>query len=273
MARKTGATQQKSRIIVGATLAVATASVIVATTLATGTSHSTPPAALVAAPAVETNTPPVVEPSCPAGETSVAAEHVGVDGMQNCLPTGSGLTESHVDPLYSEVALELLRTSAPLDESIDIRTPTVVCWNLQDWKQIIEKFRADGVNFGSSLLGWVTPTKGVINLSTHTCKRLDALAHDGATPESTVAASALGTFVHETMHSGSIRDEGIADCYAKQLAYQAAALLGATDDAARMTADLSAEYAHEERAGTEYDDPNCVAGSELDLNVDNTIWS
>ena len=116
--------------------------------------------------------------------------------MQSCLPIGSGLAESHVNPLYGRVALEILRVAAPSDERLELREPKVACWNLNDWKEILERFRADGVNFGSSLLGWVSGTNRVINLSTHTCRRLDAIAHRGETPNSTVEASALGTFAH-----------------------------------------------------------------------------
>ncbi|MFQ5425704.1 MAG: hypothetical protein ACE5EV_01330 [Gaiellales bacterium] len=273
MARKTAGTRGTSRVILVAALALATGLAGAVTALTSGSTGAAPAAEIAAtvsggpasdAPAL------AVEPGCPTGETYVAPEDVGVEGMQTCLPVGAALTDSHVDPLYGTVAHELLQQSAPLDERLDVRQPTVACWNLADWKQIIELLRAQGSDLGTSLLGWVTPTNRVINLSVYTCRRLDAIAHAGQTPGTRVAASSVGTLAHETIHLGGIPHEGTADCYAKQLTRYAAELIGATDRTARVTARLSAEYMHQERAGTEYDDPDCYDGGPLDLDLDGT---
>ena len=286
MARKTGRIQSQGRVLIATAATVAIASIASATFLANSPVDAT--AASPTAPATATATATIVtseaavatlspaqtdEPSCPAGETYIAPEHVGVSGMPTCLPIGSELSESHVEPLYAEVALEILRLSSPLAENLEIRKPKVVCWSLNDWKKILELFRSQGVSFGTDLAGWVPLTNRVINLSYLTCKRLDAIAYAGKTPDSRLFASPVWTLAHETIHLGGIPIEGVADCFARQLTSFTAGLLGADSDTSRTIAELSLVQAEHARGGTEYDDPSCRQGGALDLGTDDAVWS
>ena len=168
MARKTGRIQSQGRVLIATAATVAIASIASATFLANSPVDATAASPTAPATATATATATIVtseaavatlspaqtdEPSCPAGETYIAPEHVGVSGMPTCLPIGSELSESHVEPLYAEVALEILRLSSPLAENLEIRKPKVVCWSLNDWKKILELFRSQGVSFGTDLAG------------------------------------------------------------------------------------------------------------------------
>ena len=283
MARKTGRIQSKGRVLIATAATITAASIASITFLSnspvdTAAASAAQPAPAAAAVVEQTtvatsSTSTVVEPSCPAGETYIAPEHVGVDGMQTCLPVGAELNESHVDPLYAEIALEILRYAAPLDERLEVRKPKVVCWSLNDWKKILGLFRDKDVPFGTEIAGWVAHTNRVINLSYLTCKRLDAIAHAAKTPESRLFASPVWTLVHETMHLGGIPVEGHADCYARQLTFFTAGLLGADGDVSRTIAELSVEQAEHARGGTDYDDPNCHQDGTLDIGTDDIVWS
>ena len=281
MARKAGRIQCKGRLFLAAANTAVIVSIASVTLLpndsideATASPAAPGSEPQISAAAVATvSTTQTDEPSCPAEETYIAPEHVGVEGAPTCLPIGSGLSESHVDPLYADIALEILRLAAPLDEQLEIRKPKVVCWGLNDWKNLLELFRGKDVPFGTDLAGWVPGTNRVINLSYMTCKRLGTIAYEGKMPEDRLFAGPVWILAHETIHLGGIPHEGTADCYAKQLVYFTAGLLGADSAAARTVASLGAEQAKHARAGTEYDDPNCHDNGPLDIDTDDVVWS
>ena len=207
-------------------------------------------------------------PACPPDATYVAPEDVGVEGVPICLPEGSGLPASHVDPVYSEVAREVLRLAASRDQRLEIGERTVVCWSRDDFKQIVELSKASNLGVTSSAAGWVARSDRVINLTHGTCEALGDIAYRGKAPRQQFAATPVWTLAHEAIHLGGIRDEGVADCYARQLSHLTATLLGADSQAARRIVELSAARADHFRSGSDYDDPRCYRGGALDLQVD-----
>ncbi|MGI9557138.1 MAG: hypothetical protein ACR2N5_04265 [Solirubrobacterales bacterium] len=265
-----------------ALIAIATSATLVAGgILVFGGNDSQAPAAavdsvqaLVATPAPVVAAPAPVEPTatCSAGELFVDPADTGVEMMPNCLPVSGPDRETHVEERYGAIATDLLERLGQLKNEIDVREAVVVCWSLADWKAILADFQAREFTLDSSLLGWVSRPERVINLSFHTCQRLDAITYDGRLPEEAKTAAVVSTLAHEAMHLGGIRDEGIADCYALQATVSVASDLGVDAAAARAIAELSAEYAHDQRHGTEYDHDDCFAGGALDLGIAGSDW-
>jgi hypothetical protein len=74
------------------------------------------------------------------------------------------------------------------------------------------------------------------------------------------------------MHVAGIDDEGVADCYAMQLAAVTAQGLGVARDHAHRLQAVNLEFIRANRSETEYDSPDCYDGGPLDLAPDDPRW-
>ena len=84
---------------------------------------------------------------------------------------------SRVDPLYGRVVAELVEL-IPGQTAEIAGTPTVVCWNKEDWLALSDSFRAVGeMEPLEYWFGWTRGNRGVINLSYPACKQLDGIAY------------------------------------------------------------------------------------------------
>ena len=148
----------------------------------------------------------------------------------------------------------------------------MVCWDLADFQAILKEFRSRRVEFAADLMGWVPQPERVINLSTWACRTLDKIVKEDDRSFDELSAIVIGALTHEAMHLGGIPEEGIADCYAIQLAAFTAERLGGNRAFSAFVERSNYTYARERRAGTAYDDPECYQRGALDLDLPGGVW-
>jgi hypothetical protein len=182
------------------------------------------------------------------------------------LPTRSGATStSRIEPRFGRVA-----------SSLAGKPTQVRCWSSLDWARINGDLLAHGGAHESLdyVSGFYWPPTGRIHLDPTACAGLVDLAYRGLRPDRGRAfvriALAVDTLAHESMHRRGFRSEAIAECYAVQLDYRTATLLGASSAYASLVARQSwAEYpAHP----AEYLSSECRNGGKLDLSPQRSTW-
>ena len=182
------------------------------------------------------------------------------------LPTRSGATStSRIEPRFGRVASSLAGKPAQ-----------VRCWSSLDWARINGDLLAHGGAHESLdyVSGFYWPPTGRIHLDPTACAGLVDLAYRGLRPDRGRAfariALAVDTLAHESMHRRGFRSEAIAECYAVQLDYRTATLLGASSAYASLVARQSwAEYPAHPAA---YLSSECRNGGKLDLSPQRSTW-
>ena len=182
------------------------------------------------------------------------------------LPTRDGATSvSRVEPRFGRVASSLAGKSAQ-----------VRCWSPLDWARI----NGDLISHGGAresldyVSGFYWPTNGRIHLDPTACAGLVDLTYRGLRPDRgrvlVRIALAVDTLAHESMHRRGFVNEAVTECYAVQLNYRTATLLGASSSYAYRVAQQSwAAYPLHPPA---YLSTECRNGGKLDLSPKRSTW-
>ena len=182
------------------------------------------------------------------------------------LPTRDGVTSiSRVEPHFGRVATSLAGKPAQ-----------VRCWSPLDWARINGDLIAHG-GVRESLdyvSGFYWPTNGRIHLDPTACAGLVDLTYRGLRPDRgrvlVRIALAVDTLAHESMHRRGFVNEAVTECYAVQLNYRTATLLGASSSYAYRVAQQSwAAYPLHPPA---YLSTECRNGGKLDLSPKRSTW-
>ena len=210
---------------------------------------------------------------CPTGQQAVESlVPLRGEGETICLPTSENADEgSRVDVNFSRAASEVIREGAPMIDGAEQREATVVCWSVEDWRQIGDWFAAHDDEDMFKAFGFVWTPSNVINLSPRLCRTIDAIVYGGERPDTMIASNAIGVIAHEAIHVAGIVPEGETECYAMQLTQRAAAELGLDETYGASLVELNWDFNHGPRAGSIYDSPDCHDGGLFDLDND-TLW-
>jgi hypothetical protein len=182
------------------------------------------------------------------------------------LPTRAGVTGvSRIEPRFGRVASSLAGKPAH-----------VRCWSALDWARINGDLLAHGGARESLdyVSGFYWPPTGRIHLDPTACGGLVDLAYRGLRPDRGRAfvriALAVDTLAHESMHRRGFVNEAVTECYAVQLNYRTATLLGASSSYASRVAQQSwAAYPLHPPA---YLSTECRNGGKLDLSPQRSTW-